>query len=125
MTSGTFSRRDEPRDVPTRSPTPAQAVEEIVELREEIDQLNQAVASHATVDQAIGMMVALGRVSPDQGWAVLREVSQLTHIKLRNVAELVLIWGRTGDLPSDIRAPLEEALDKYGPTRIPGTSPPS
>jgi hypothetical protein len=71
------------------------------------------------------MMVALGRVSPDQGWAVLREVSQLTHIKLRNVAELVLIWGRTGDLPSDIRAPLEEALDKYGPTRIPGTSPPS
>jgi hypothetical protein len=99
-------------------------VEEIVELREEVDQLKEAVTSHATVDQAIGMMVALGRVTPDEGWAVLREVSQRTNIKLRNIAELILIWGRTGDLPSDVRAPLEEALDKYGPTQIPGTPPP-
>ncbi|MFG2783005.1 ANTAR domain-containing protein [Streptomyces prunicolor] len=96
-------------------------MEEIVELREEVDQLKAAVTSHATVDQAIGMMVALGRVTPGQGWAVLLEVSQRTNIKLRNIAELVLVRGRSGDLPSDIRAPLEEALDEYGPTRIPGT----
>jgi hypothetical protein len=95
-------------------------VEEIIELREVVDQLKEAVTSHAMVDQAIGMVVALGRVTPDEGWAVLREVSQLTNIKLRNIAELVLIWGRNGDLPSDIRVPLEEALDKYGPTEIPG-----
>ncbi|MEV6500825.1 MULTISPECIES: ANTAR domain-containing protein [Streptomyces] len=99
-------------------------MEEIVELREEVGQLKEAVTSHATVDQAIGMMVALGRVTPDEGWAVLREVSQLTNIKLRNIAELILIWGRNGDLPSDVRAPLEEALDKYGPTQIPGAPPP-
>ncbi|MFG2373076.1 ANTAR domain-containing protein [Streptomyces sp. NPDC048504] len=98
-------------------------MEEIVELREEVGQFKEAVTSHATVDQAIGMMVALGRVTPDEGWAVLREVSQLTNIKLRNIAELILIWGRNGDLPSDVRAPLEEALDKYGPTQIPGTPP--
>ncbi|SEE52012.1 hypothetical protein SAMN05216489_06940 [Streptomyces sp. 3213] len=55
-TSGTSSRRDEPRDVPTQSSTPAQAVEEIVELRAEIDQLKRAVTSHAAVDQAIGMV---------------------------------------------------------------------
>ncbi|WP_406465599.1 ANTAR domain-containing protein [Streptomyces sp. NBC_01622] len=100
-------------------------MEEIVELREEVGQLKEAVTSHATVDQAIGMMVALGRVTPDEGWAVLREVSQLTNIKLRNIAELILIWGRNGDLPSDVRAPLEEALDKYGPAQIPGAPPPS
>ncbi|MFE9452044.1 ANTAR domain-containing protein [Streptomyces sp. NPDC006739] len=96
----------------------------IFELQEEIDQLKAAVASHAVVDQAIGMVVALGRVTPDEGWEVLKEVSQHTNIKLRNVAELILIWGRTGDMPADIRSALEEALDRYCPTQIPGTTSP-
>jgi hypothetical protein len=95
----------------------------MVELREEVDQLKEAVTSHATVDQAIGMVVALGRVSPDQGWAVLREVSQHTNVKLRTVAEMILVWGRQGDLPPDIRAALEETLDKYGSTQIPDSPP--
>jgi hypothetical protein len=124
MTSDTPSGDGVPHDVPTEPSVPGEVVEEIVELREEVDQLKEAVTSHATVDQAIGMMVALGRVTPDEGWAVLREVSQRTNIKLRNIAELILIWGRNGDLPSDVRAPLEEALDKYGPTQIPGAPPP-
>jgi len=76
--SDTASRPDEPRDAPNQSLTPAEAVEEIVELRAEIDQLKQAVTSHAAVDQAIGMMATLGRVPPDEGGAVLREVSQPT-----------------------------------------------
>ncbi|WP_406176458.1 ANTAR domain-containing protein [Streptomyces sp. NBC_00996] len=95
----------------------------IVELREEIDQLKEAVTSHAVVDQAIGMMVALGRVTPDQGWAVLREVSQHTNIKLRIIAEMIIVWGQKGDLAPDIRAVLEDTLDKYGPAQIP--DPPS
>jgi hypothetical protein len=92
----------------------------VLHLQEEIDQLKEAVASHAVVDQAIGMVVALGRVTPDQGWEVLKEVSQHTNIKLRSVAELILVWGRTGDMPAQIRAELEDALDRYGPTQIPG-----
>jgi hypothetical protein len=80
----------------------------IFELQEEVHQLKAAVASHAVVDQAIGMVVALGRVTPDQGWQVLKEVSQHTNIKLRNVADLILIWGRTGDMPPQIRAELED-----------------
>ncbi len=96
----------------------------IVELQEEIGQLKEAVTSHAVVDQAIGMMVALGRVTPEQGWEVLRDVSQHTNIKLRNVAELIIIWGQKGDLPPEIRATMEDALDRYGPTLIPNVSPP-
>ncbi|MEU6553587.1 ANTAR domain-containing protein [Streptomyces sp. NPDC046915] len=92
-------------------------------LQEEVHQLKEAVTSHAVVDQAIGVMVGLGRVTPDQGWAVLKEVSQHTNIKLRNVAELVLVWGRTGDMPADVRAALEDALDRHGPTQIPGAPP--
>ncbi|MGW1504839.1 ANTAR domain-containing protein [Streptomyces mirabilis] len=95
----------------------------MVELREEVDQLKDAVTSHATVDQAIGMMVALGRVSPDQGWAVLQDVSQHTNVKLRTVAEMILVRGRRGDLPPEIHAALEDTLDKYGPTQIPDSHP--
>ncbi|GGV29809.1 ANTAR domain-containing protein [Streptomyces filipinensis] len=94
--------------------------ERIVELQAQVDQLKEAVASHAVVDQAIGMMVALGRVTPDEGWEVLKDVSQHTNIKLRNVAELILIWGRRGDIPPEIRVALEDALDRYGPTQVPG-----
>jgi hypothetical protein len=96
----------------------------IVELQEEIGQLKEAVTSHAVVDQAIGMMVALGRVTPDDGWAVLREVSQHTNIKLRNIAEMILAWGQKGDLPPDVRATLEDTLDRYGPAALPENSPP-
>ncbi|MGW3122540.1 ANTAR domain-containing protein [Streptomyces sp. NPDC001107] len=102
---------------------PADETDRIFALQEEVDQLKEAIVSHAVVDQAIGMMVALGRVAPDQGWAVLKDVSQHTNIKLRNVAELILIWGRNGDLPPQIKAELEDALDRYGPTQIPEAPP--
>jgi hypothetical protein len=102
---------------------PADETDRILELQEEINQLKEAVASHAVVDQAIGMAVALGRVTPDQGWEVLKDVSQHTNIKLRNVAELILIWGRNGEMPPEIRVELEDALDRYGPTQIPGVPP--
>ncbi|MEU1480713.1 ANTAR domain-containing protein [Streptomyces sp. NPDC001668] len=102
---------------------PADESDRIFALQEEIGQLKEAVASHAVVDQAIGMVVALGRVGPDEGWQVLKDVSQHTNIKLRNVADLILIWGRTGNMPPEIRVELEEALDRYGPTQIPGAAP--
>ncbi|MET9776544.1 ANTAR domain-containing protein [Streptomyces sp. NPDC006367] len=94
--------------------------DQIFRLQEEVRQLKEAVVSHAVVDQAIGMMVVLGRMAPDEGWLVLKEVSQHTNIKLRNVAELILIWGRTGVMPEQIRVALEDALDRHGPTQIPG-----
>lgn len=92
----------------------------IVELQEQVDQLKEAVTSHAVVDQAIGMVVAMARVTPDQGWAVLREVSQHTNTKLRRVAEAIVDWGRTGELPAELRAELEDAVDRHGPTQLPG-----
>ncbi|MEH0541891.1 ANTAR domain-containing protein [Streptomyces sp. B21-105] len=95
----------------------------IFALQEEVEQLKEAVASHAVVDQAIGVVVALGRLTPDEGWVVLKEVSQHTNVKLRSVAELILLWGRRGELPPDIRAVLEDVLDRHGPTQVPGAPP--
>ncbi|MCW5252657.1 MULTISPECIES: ANTAR domain-containing protein [unclassified Streptomyces] len=94
--------------------------QEIFELQEQVRQLKEAVVSHAVVDQAIGMIVVLGRMAPDQGWVVLKEVSQHTNIKLRNVAESILIWGRSGVMPREIRVSLEDALDRHAPARVPG-----
>ncbi|MFC9957683.1 ANTAR domain-containing protein [Streptomyces nigra] len=91
----------------------------IAELQQEVDQLRHAVGAHAVVDQAIGMVVALGRVAPEQGWAVLKDVSQHTNIKLRRVAELIILWGRRGEMPAEIRVALQEALERHGPTQIP------
>lgn len=99
--------------------------DQILALQEQVDQLKEAVASHAVVDQAIGMVVALGRVTPDEGWQVLKEISQHANIKLRNVAELILIWGRSGTIPPEIRAELEDALDRHGPTQVPEVPPES
>ena len=124
MTSTAGSKADEPGFDPQNQSGPDENASLIVELQEEIGQLKEAVTSHAVVDQAIGMMVALGRVTPDQGWAVLREVSQHTNIKLRNVSEMIIVWGQKGDLPPDVRATLEETLDRYGPTSLPEDSPP-
>lgn len=104
-------------------PHDGKETDRVVELEQEVDQLKEAVTSHAVVDQAIGMIVALGRVAPEQGWAVLKDVSQHTNIKLRNVAELILIWARDGTMPADIRVELEEALDRHGPTQVPGPAP--
>jgi hypothetical protein len=104
---------------------PADETDRIFELQEEVDQLKEAVVSHAVVDQAIGMVVALGRVTPDLGWLVLKDVSQHTNIRLRNIAELVVIWGRSGEMPEEIRTELEEALDRHGPTQLPGPPPDS
>lgn len=55
---------------------------------------------------------------------MLREVSQHADVKLRSLAELVLRWGRRGELPADIRAELEDVLDRRGPTQVPGAPPP-
>ncbi|MER6473426.1 ANTAR domain-containing protein [Streptomyces collinus] len=102
---------------------PKSDADRIGELQAEVAQLREAVASHAVVDQAIGMMVALGRVAPEEGWEVLKDVSQHSNIKLRNIAELILIWGRRGEIPADVGARLEDALERYGPTQVPGSDP--
>ncbi|WP_420918764.1 ANTAR domain-containing protein [Streptomyces coelicoflavus] len=86
--------------------------DQIFRLQEQVRQLKEAVVSHAVVDQAIGVIIVLGGVTPDEGWIVLKEVSQHTNIKLRNVAETVLIWGRTGVMPQEILTALEDRLGR-------------
>jgi hypothetical protein len=82
----------------------------ISELQTEIGQLQEAIVSHAVIDHAIGVVIGIGGMRSDQGFEVLREVSQHTNIKLRQVCEQIVDWVRTGQLSDEIRAALDQAL---------------
>ncbi|MFE7765173.1 ANTAR domain-containing protein [Streptomyces sp. NPDC057438] len=98
---------------PDPQPTPTSAdelVAELAKVRAENRQLQQALASHAVVDQAIGVLTILGKIPPCDGFTVLREVSQHTNIKLSQVAEEVLKHGQGAALPDVLLGELHAAL---------------
>ncbi|MER5571991.1 ANTAR domain-containing protein [Streptomyces massasporeus] len=94
---------------------PADGRDDVVaRLEREIAQLRKAVDSHATVDQAIGVLVAVCRLAPAAGFEVLREVSQRTNIKLYTVADAVLDWAlKQKPLPVDVDRDLQAALRRH------------
>ena len=65
----------------------------------EIAQLQEALASRSTIDQALGVLMAQNRCTRDQAFAILRRASQNRNIKIRDVAG-ALIERFTGHPPS-------------------------
>ncbi|MFF4021144.1 ANTAR domain-containing protein [Streptomyces sp. NPDC001843] len=105
---------------PHPQPTPASADElatELERVRADNRQLQQALASHAVVDQAIGVLTVLGQIPPCDGFTVLREVSQHTNIKLSQVAEEVLKHGQGAALPDVLIGKLRAALARRAAER--------
>lgn len=82
-------------------------------LHEEIEQLKRAVASHAAIDQAIGVLVAVGQIPPEEAWRALRDVSQHTNTKLRTVAEHVLGFAQGNAVPEPEMQELQRAFRRY------------
>ena len=64
--------------------------------REQISGLEQAVASNRAIGMAIGILMALGRLGPDEAFDQLRTASQRSNRKLREIADEVV---HTGQLP--------------------------
>ncbi|MEV6290082.1 ANTAR domain-containing protein [Streptomyces sp. NPDC051896] len=56
-------------------------------LEAECRQLQQAAASDATIDQAIGAVVVLKGIPPGETWRTQRDVSQGINTKLYTVAQ--------------------------------------
>ncbi|PNG23410.1 ANTAR domain-containing protein [Streptomyces cahuitamycinicus] len=83
---------------------------EVVELRVTNEQLKQALASHAVIDQARGMVMALAPCSSDRAWDLLVDVSQHCNIKLRDVAAALVATTKDRSLPEPIRRELRRAL---------------
>ncbi|MEV6112884.1 ANTAR domain-containing protein [Streptomyces sp. NPDC052109] len=84
--------------------------DQLTALQEEVTQLRRAVVSHAVVDQAIGVVITAGGLRPEQGWEVLRQVSQHTNVKVRDVARCLVLWPSSGRLPHDVRRALSAAV---------------
>lgn len=61
------------------------------------EQLREALGSRATVDQAIGAVMAQVHCESDEAFERLRVASQQSHRKLRLVAEAVVKAARRGD----------------------------
>lgn len=64
--------------------------------RDQISGLEQAVASNRAIGMAIGILMAIRRIGPDEAFDLLRTVSQRTNRKLREIADDVV---HTGQLP--------------------------
>ncbi|GGW51781.1 ANTAR domain-containing protein [Streptomyces caelestis] len=91
----------------------AGATEELLTLRKENRQLKEAMPASARIDQAMGVLVALGGITPDEAWDLLREVSMSTNTKLRTVAEALVDWPADGELPDHIREALDATLSQH------------
>ncbi|WP_327714542.1 ANTAR domain-containing protein [Streptomyces sp. NBC_00490] len=105
MASSAFRSRE-----PDVGPRVDDLVQEVAQLRAENEQLHRAVASHAVVDQAIGVLVMMARISPEDGFTVLREVSQHTNTKLSSIAEQVVKHAQGAGLPETVLSELQAAL---------------
>jgi GAF domain-containing protein len=70
------------------------------------DQLRSSMASRAVIDQALGVIMATERCPQDTAFAMLRNASQNTNIKLRDLA--VTIVTRVSGAPPRPGAPFEE-----------------
>jgi hypothetical protein len=85
----------------------------IVGLKQENAQLQHAVGSHATVDQAIGVLLATHRIPPTSGFQVLREVSQRTNVKLHTIAEALIAWAMGQPMPEPMGQELDAAVQRH------------
>ncbi|MEU6366516.1 ANTAR domain-containing protein [Streptomyces sp. NPDC046931] len=107
MASSAFSGRE-----PGVGPRVHGLVQQVEQLRAENEQLQRAVASHAVVDQAIGVLVMMAGISPEDGFTVLREVSQHTNTKLSSIAEQIIKYAQCASLPETVLSQLHAALTR-------------
>ncbi|SDG89448.1 GAF and ANTAR domain-containing protein [Klenkia brasiliensis] len=78
-------------------------VDEFARARAEVDQLREAVAHRAVIEQAKGMLAARTGVTPEEAFDQLRVLSSHTNTKVRALAQQVV--SRT--LPEELLTALE------------------
>lgn len=81
-------------------------------LQEEVEQLRQAIASRPVIDQARGILMATHGCASDEAWHILRETSQLSNTKLRDVAAAVTASAEADGPapPAELRTALQRAV---------------
>ena len=62
----------------------------LFEADERVSQLEQALASRSTIDQALGVLMAQNQCSRDTAFGILRRASQNRNVKVRDVAATII-----------------------------------
>ncbi|WP_079134491.1 ANTAR domain-containing protein [Streptomyces sp. EN16] len=93
-----------------RPPGTGDAGAELDQALEQVRQLEQALVSHAVIDQARGVLIALTRCSPEEAWGVLVNVSQHSNTKLRAVAGALVAHAQGERLPGALHRCLQQEL---------------
>ncbi|WP_405187191.1 ANTAR domain-containing protein [Streptomyces anulatus] len=95
------------------------------ELHKRVRQLERALASHAVIDRACGVLIAWTRCSPEEAWATLVRISQHSNTKARLVAETLVTAARGGQLPPELHRHVKVALKQTrpGPAPAPAGNP--
>jgi len=75
--------------------TPEAALEpeltELQHLRREVDQRRQQLAGQPAIEQAKGILMHNFGLTPDEAFALLRRVSQDTNLKVRAIADQLVV----------------------------------
>lgn len=82
----TFANRSHQDGVARTAPSP---VAETTELRQEVEQLREAVVSHRQIGIVTGLVAANYGCTTDQAWSLLVRISQDTNIKVRHLARVL------------------------------------
>jgi hypothetical protein len=84
---------------------------QVVDHDARIRQLEEALESHAVVDQARGVLMATHRIDADAAWALLVRVSSHQNIRVRTLAEAVITL-MTSPVPAE-PSPATSAAIRY------------
>ncbi|MFI2431926.1 ANTAR domain-containing response regulator [Streptomyces sp. NPDC018693] len=98
---------------PLPSAVALERAEQLHGLRQEVEQLRQAMASRPVIDQARGVLMAVHSCTPDEAWDILREASQLSNTKLRTVAAAITGSATGPAPPPEVRAALRTAIARH------------
>ncbi|MYW63458.1 ANTAR domain-containing protein [Streptomyces sp. SID8379] len=100
---------------PQSAPDATEASEAQAALETEIARLRDSMGARAGIDQAVGVILTMGRMTPAEAWDVLREVSMRTDVTVRQVARQLVEYARSGELPRPVRDELERQVMRRGP----------
>lgn len=84
----------------------------VAELEAEVEQLRAALRSRQQIGLITGVLVEQFGLTPEQAWLVLRRLSSLTNLKVRDVARLLIAgyFGQLADEDLELAARLNEQL---------------
>ncbi|HET8599729.1 MAG TPA: ANTAR domain-containing protein, partial [Segeticoccus sp.] len=75
----------------------AAALNEFAALARQNRQLQEALTSRATIDQAKGMLMLRCACGPEEAFALLKRASQNTNVRLAHVAAAMVHQARNGE----------------------------